>query len=53
MNLHIPYCQRVHIKKEGLFDDPARHRVNRTFPKDLPGRSARAVMLFHPMMISD
>ena len=53
MNLHIPYRQRVHIKKEGLFDDLARHRVNRIFPEDLLGRSAQAVMLFRPMMISD
>ena len=53
VRLYIPQSQRVHIKKNGLFDDLARHKANRIFPEDLPGLSERAVMLFRPMMMRD
>ena len=53
VKLYIPQSQRVHIKKNGLFDDLARHRANRIFPEDLPGLRERAVMLFRPMMMRD
>ena len=51
--LYIPYSQRVHIKKNALFDDLARHRANRIFPEALPGLRERAVMLFRPPMMRD
>ena len=53
VKLYIPHSQRVHIKKNGLFDDLARHRANRIFPEDLPALRERAIMLFRPMMMSD
>ena len=48
VRLYIPQSQRVHIKKNELFDDLARHKANRIFPEDLPGLRERAVMLFRP-----
>ena len=53
VKLYIPHSQRVHIKKNALFDDLARHRANRIFPEDLPDLRERAVMLFRPMMMRD
>ena len=53
VRLYIPQSQRVHIKKNGLFDDLARHKANRIFPEDLPDLRKRAVMLFRPMMMRD
>ena len=53
IRLYIPQSQRVHIKKNELFDDLARHKANRIFPEDLPGLRDRAVMLFRPMMMRD
>ena len=53
VRLYIPQSQRVHIKKNELFDDLARHKANRIFPEDLPGLRERAVMLFRPMMMRD
>ena len=53
VRLYIPQSQRVHIKKNGLFDDLTRHKANRIFPEDLPGLRERAVMLFRPMMMRD
>ena len=53
MKLYIPQSQRVHIKRNGLFDDLARHKANRIFPEDMPGTGERAVMLFRPMMMRD
>ena len=53
VRLYIPQSQRVHIKKNGLFDDLARHKANRIFPEHLPDLRERAVMLFRPMMMRD
>ena len=53
VKLYIPQSQRVHIKKNKLFDDLARHRANRIFAEDLPALRDRAVMLFRPMMMRD
>ena len=53
VRLYIPQSQRVHIKKNALFDDLARHKANRIFPEDLPDLRKRAVMLFRPMMMRD
>ena len=48
VRLYIPHSQRVHIKKNELFDDLARHKANRIFPEDLHGLREQAVMLFRP-----
>ena len=53
VKLYIPQQQRVYIKKNKLFDDLERHNANRVFPKQLPGLSSRAVMLFRPMLMTD
>ena len=53
VRLYIPHSQRVHIKKNALFDDLERHRANRIFPEDLSDLRERAVMLFRPMMMRD
>jgi len=53
VRLYVPQSQRVHIKKDALFDDLERHKANRIFPEDLPGLRDRAVMLFRPMMMRD
>ena len=53
VRLYIPHSQRVHIKKNELFDDLARHKANRIFAEDLSGLRERAVMLFRPMMMRD
>ena len=53
VRLYIPQSQRVHIKKNALFDDLARHKANRIFAEDLPGLRQHAVMLFRPMMMRD
>ena len=53
VRLYIPQSQRVHIKKNALFDDLARHKANRIFAEDLPDLRKRAVMLFRPMMMRD
>ena len=42
VKLYIPHSQRVHIKKNALFDDLTRHKANRIIPEDLPD-PARAV----------
>ena len=51
--LYIPQRQREFIKKNRLFDDLERHRMNRVFPEDLRGLGARAVMLFRSIMMHD
>ena len=53
VKLYIPQSQRVHIKKNNLFDDLARHKANRIFPENLPGLREYAVMLFRPPMRHD
>ena len=53
VRLYIPHSQRVHIKRNGLFDDLERHKANRIYPEDLPGLRERAVMLFRPMTMRD
>ena len=53
VRLYVPHSQRVHIKKNELFDDLERHRANRIFPENLPGLRERAVMLFRPPMRYD
>ena len=53
VNLYIPQRQRVHVMKNGLFEDLHRHGKNRIYPEDLPTLRERAVMLFTPAMIGD
>ena len=53
VRLYIPQSQRVHIKKNALFDDLERHKANRIFPEDLRGLRDRAVLLFRPMVMRD
>ena len=53
VKIYIPQRQRVHIKKNELFNDLERHNVDRVFPQQLPRLGSRAVMLFRPMMMTD
>lgn len=53
VRLYIPQSQRVHIKKNELFDDLERHSANRVYPGQLQGLAKRAVMLFRPHMMWD
>ena len=53
VNLYVPHRQRVHIMRNGLFQDLHRHGMNRIYPEDLPTLGERAVMLFTPAMIGD
>lgn len=53
VRLYTPQSQRLHIKKNKLFDDLRRHKVNRIYPEDLPNLRDRAVMLFRLAMRHD
>ena len=53
VKLYIPHQQRVYIKNNKLFDDLARHKVNRIFTAELLGLSNKAVMVFRPLLIKD
>ena len=53
VKLYIPHQQRVYIKNNKLFDDLARHKVNRIFTEELLGLSSKAVMVFRPLLIKD
>lgn len=53
VRLYVPHSQRVHIKKNRLFDDLHRHKRNRIFREDLLADADRAVMLFRPLMMHD
>jgi ribonuclease J len=54
--LYIPFRQRIHIKRNELFDDLARlsgKAVKRIFQEDLPTIGPGSVFLFRPMHASD
>ena len=53
VRLYIPHSQRVHIKRNELFDDLGRHSANRVYPGQLQALAKRAVMLFRPHMMWD
>ena len=53
VRLYIPHSQRVHIKRNELFDELKRHSANRVFPEQLQALGHRAVMLFRPHMMWD
>ena len=53
VKLYVPGPQRVFVAKKTLFGDLKRHSRNRIFPEHLGDWSARAVMLFRPMMTRD
>ena len=48
VKVYLPRWQRVHVKKNRLFDDLRRHGKNRIFQENLPSLRGRAVMLFSP-----
>ncbi|HEB80050.1 MAG TPA: MBL fold metallo-hydrolase [Rhodospirillales bacterium] len=53
VNLFTPHAQRIHIKKNKLFADLDRHKINRIYPEDLARDPARYVMLMRPWMRED
>jgi ribonuclease J len=51
--LFVPYSQRLHIKKNSLFDLLSKHSTNRVFEGDLSRAADRYVLLFRPLHCKD
>ena len=53
VSLYVPQGQRLHVKKNELFDDLKRHNLNRIYVEDLAKDPNKYVMLIRPWMSRD
>jgi ribonuclease J len=51
--LFVPHAQRLHIKKNSLFDLLSRHSVNRIFYRDLREAPHKYALLLRPLLRND
>ena len=51
--LYVPHAQRLHIKKNSLFELLSKHSTNRVFENDLRANLDRHVLLFRPLHRND